>query len=186
MFLCKIYCLWVIIVLGTLICSFEGCARSYRKAAVESWETANGYFKVRVVAFEEGLRLRGLPGTFYVFSSSLAKENTWKEIMVFRHDDRPLIPRNNIRFVSDQIGYIFMESMYAVTTDAGETWSVWDATKDAPDRSGYKYGFIKDIQLSPDGNGIMTTQGSDDRSRKDIINMQLRTSDFGRHWDRNQ
>lgn len=40
--------------------------------------------------------------------------------MVFRHDDRPLIPRNNIRFVNDQIGYIFMESMYAVTTDAGK------------------------------------------------------------------
>jgi hypothetical protein len=104
--------------------------------------------------------------------------------MVFRHDDDPPIPRDNVRFVSDQIGYIFMGSMYAVTTDAGRIWSVWDATKDAPDGSGYQYGFIKDVQLSPDGNGFMTTQGSDDRSRKDIIDIQLSTKDFGRHWDR--
>jgi len=175
----------LICALVILICCFGGCAGSKRGDVVESWETTNGYFKVRVVAYKEYLYLQGLPGTIYVFSSSLVKEDSWTEAMASRYDDMILIPGNNIRFVSNQIGYIFTERMYAVTTDAGKTWSVWDATKNIPDWSGYKYGGIMDVQLSSDGNGLMIMRPRDDPSRKDIIDIQFRTNDFGRHWDRN-
>ena len=165
-----------------LICCFGGCIVSKRGKAIESWETTNGYFKIRVVTYKEDINW-GLPGTFYVFSSSLSNEDTWTEAMVLRHDDDPPIPRDNIRFVSDQIGYMFMGVMYAVTTDAGKTWSVWDSTKNIPDWSGYQHGYIKDLQLSPDGNGLMIMRPPDDPSRKDITDTQFRTNDFGRHWD---
>lgn len=186
MFLGKVYLLGLIGALLTLICCSGGCIVSKRGKAIESWETTNGYFKIRVVAYKEDISY-GLQGTFYVYSSSLAKEDSWAEVLVYRHDDDPPIPRDNVRFVSDQTGYIFIDWMYAVTTDAGKTWSVWDATKKIPDwDGGYKYGGIRDVQLSPDGNGLMIMRPNDDPRRKDIIDIQFRTNDFGRHWDRNR
>lgn len=185
-FIGKAYLMRLIGALIALIYCFGGCATSKRGNVIESWETTNGYFKIRVAAYEERLFLRGLPGALYVYSSSLAKEDSWREVMVFRHDDKPPIPRDNVRFVNDQIGYIFMDQRYAVTTDTGKTWSVWDATKNIPDWSWHKYGYIRGVQLSPDGNGLMIMRPNDDSSRKDIIDVQFRTDDFGRHWDRNQ
>jgi hypothetical protein len=52
--------------------------------------------------------------------------------MIVRQDDDPKIPVDQVRYVGD-IGYVFMGFMYAVTTDAGKTWSVWSAEKDLPD-----------------------------------------------------
>lgn len=168
-----------------LICCFGGCTTSKRGGdVIESWETTNSYFKIRVVAYEERLLLPGLPGALYVYSSSSAKEDSWTEVMVLRHDDKPPILRDNVRFVSDQIGYMFMGATYAVTTDAGKTWSVWDATKNISNWRGRNYGGIKDVQLSSDGNGLMTIQGRDDPSKTDIVDIQFRTNDFGRHWDK--
>jgi hypothetical protein len=186
MFVGKSYFLRLTCALVIFICGFGGCTQSKQGDIVESWETTNGYFKVRVVAYKERPHSIGLPGTFYVFSSSLVNEDSWQAAMVFRHDDRPLIPRNNIRFANDQIGCIFMESMYAVTTDAGKTWFTWDATKNVADWSWYKYGYIRDVQLSSDGTGLMVMRPRDDPARKDFAEHLFLTNDFGRHWDKNQ
>src|SRR5262249_38601254 len=63
----KVFLLRLIGALAILVCYFGGCAVSKRRDAFDSWETTNGYFKVRVVAYKEGLYLPGLLGTFYVF-----------------------------------------------------------------------------------------------------------------------
>jgi hypothetical protein len=184
-FLGKAYLMRSIGALIVLICCFGGCKTSKRGNVIETWETTNGYFKIRVVAYEERALLGGLPGALYVYSSSLAKEDSWTEVMVFRHDDKPPIPRDNLGFVSDQTGYIFMNWRYDVTTDAGKTWSVWDAAKNIPDwDGGYKYGGIRHVTLSPDGNGLMVMRPNDDPRRKDIVDNRFRTNDFGRHWDK--
>ena len=151
---------------------------------MESWETTNGHFTIRATAIKEELSLPGLPGTFYTFASFSAKENSWKEIFVLRHDDRPPIPKSNIRFIDNLTGLVFMESIYAVTTDAGATWSIWDATKSIPNWNWYEYGAIKDVQLFPDGKGLMVMKPQDDSSRNDVVDIQFRTVDYGCHWNR--
>lgn len=99
--------------------------------------------------------------------------------MVLRHDDRPALPTHQIRFVNESVGFAFMGWMYAVTTDGGKIWSVWDATKDVPDWQWSKYGTISEVRVEPDGAGKMTLKPVDDPKRNPP---NFGTVDFGRHW----
>lgn len=69
--------------------------------------------------------------------------------------------------------------MCAVTTDGGNNWSVWDATKEIPDWQWSTYGVISDVRIEADGTGKMVLKSIADSTRK-VPN--FRTSDFGRHW----
>jgi hypothetical protein len=51
----------------------------------------------------------------------------WREILTVRTDEPISIPRENIRFVDDQICLFFHDNYYAVTSDSGRSWSIWDA-----------------------------------------------------------
>ena len=87
----------------------------------ERWETTSGALTIRVTAYGEvnaGLDA----GEYYVFESKRIGLNEWHQIMTFRHDDPVPIPHEQIRFVDDQVSYVFMGWMYAVTTDRGSTW----------------------------------------------------------------
>lgn len=153
------------------------CASASRGNRLESWQTANNSFKVRVTSYEE--RGAFLPGTYYVFESGQVGTDLWREFMVLRHDDRPVLPTDQIRFVNERIGFAFMGWMYAVTTDGGKNWSVWDATKDVPDWQWSKYGAISDVRIEADGTGKMTLKSIDDPKRKAP---SFATVDFGKHW----
>jgi hypothetical protein len=143
---------------------------------IESCELDNKSFRVSVVAYAEengGF----VPGAYYVFRSSRLRSDTWREIMTVRHDDPDPIPRDQIRFLNEQIGYVFMVYKYAVTTDAGENWFVWDITKEFPDWRQNR-AYIKDVRIESAGSGTMTLipvlqpHGA----------LELHTSDYGRHW----
>jgi len=157
------------------VCLSPSCAG--RGNRLESWETTNKSFRVRITAYDE----RGvyLHGTYYVFESARAGSDAWREFMTLRHDDRPEIPKDQVRFVNDNVGYVFMGWMFAVTTDGGNTWSIWDATRDVPDWQWSKYGVIRDVRLELDGSGKMVLEPVDDANRKVP---EFRTNDFGRHW----
>lgn len=142
---------------------------------VEAWETTNRTFKLRVkMHTEKGFRLVG--GAIYVFESAATGSESWKEIMTVRHDDPNPIPRKQVRFVNDQVGYVFMRFKYAVTVDGGVTWSVWDATADLPDWRRSRAN-IEDVRLAPDGTGAMSLTSSTNQETP-----KLRTEDYGRHW----
>jgi len=152
--------------------------RPYRSATpFETWIGENKTFRVRVSAYEE--KEAPVTGAYYLFESTSANSTNWHEIMTLRHDDQPAIPKNQIRFLNDRIGYVFMEWMYAVTTDGGNTWSVWNAIKDVPDWQWSKYGVISDVRIEPDGTGKMVLKSLSDPARKVP---DFRTNDFGRHW----
>lgn len=146
----------------------------------ETWETTNGTFKVKVTSYAE--ENRGIvAGAFYVFKSSSAGSDDWHEIMTFRHDDPVAIPHDQVRFVNDQIGYIFMGWKYAVTTDAGSKWTVWTAEKDLPNWQCCNYRLIHEVRLAPDGTGTMILKPISQRKGEVP---ELQTKDFGQHWQR--
>jgi hypothetical protein len=65
-----------------------------------------------------------------------------------------------------------MGNKFAVTTDGGMTWSVWDAVKNLPDCAD-----IKDVQIEPSGDGIMQLL-SFTKQKVPV----LRSKDFGKSW----
>jgi hypothetical protein len=145
---------------------------------LEFMETTNGSFHVRVSLHEEengGF----VPGAYYVFSSARSGASAIHEVMTFRRDDRVPIPMSQIEFVNDQIGFVYMGWMYAVSTDGGDTWSVWDARKDLPNWKCCNYGLISAVAVKTDGNGVMTLNSIKGRLGEVP---ELRTRDWGRHW----
>jgi hypothetical protein len=150
----------------------------YMGRVIESWEKSNQTFTVRVESHTEENAF--LPGAYYVFHSAPSGSDTWREIMTFRHDDPHLIPRDQVRFVNDRVGYVFMGWMYAVTADGGASWSIWNAEKDLPKWVCCNYGLIASINLQPDGTGTMILNPIPNRQGEVP---QLYTKDFGQHWN---
>jgi hypothetical protein len=145
---------------------------------VETWETTNQTFRVRIDRHAERFMVP-VAGAYYVFQSAPSGSNSWRDIMTFRHDDPVPIPREQVRFVSDRVGYLFMGWMYAVTTDGGANWVVWDAGKDLPNWGCCNYGLIRDVRLELDGTGVMILNPIPERRGEAP---ELRTKDYGRHW----
>jgi len=158
-------------------CTLFSTSSHGRGAVLEKWETENKIFRIRVTSSEEtGAYLNG---AFYHFESAASGSNDWREIVTFRHDDRPQIPREQVRFVNDRIAYLFMGWVYAVTTDGGANWSVWNATGDLPNWQCCNYQLIRDVQLNTDGVGTMKLNPIAQRAGEVP---QLHTRDYGRHW----
>jgi hypothetical protein len=158
---------------STLLHLFFPSGPPRRGNPIESYEATNNHFKIKITAIaEEGVYL---PGTYYGYSSSKAHEDGWHEFMVIRHDDRPEVPRDQVRFVGDRVGYVFMGVQYAASTDEGETWNIWDAKTVLVNK---KYGPIKDVQMTGDGRGEMTISPIE----KGEEEIRLKTSNYGREW----
>jgi hypothetical protein len=148
------------------------------RSVTESIDTTNQTFRVRAEKYLEGRQFGPVNGAAYVFSSARHKSaGDWHEIMTFRHDDPVSLHIEQIRFVGDQVGFVFMGWKYAVTTDAGTTWSVWDAQRDLPNWQCCNYALIAGVQINADGTGKMTLNSLAD-SPGEVPS--LVTKDFGR------
>jgi hypothetical protein len=169
--------LLVTVPLVILFCAVFVLFSPRRGKVIESWQTGNNTFTIRVTAHSERLSLPGLGGAYYVFDSNTVGSDRWKEVLIFRHDTPVAIPRDQVRFVNDQIGYVFMGWMYGVTTDAGATWAVWNAKDGLPDWQCCNYNLIQDVTIAPDGVGTMRLKPE----RRGEIS-ELHTRDYGRHW----
>src|SRR5881397_328503 len=89
-----------------------------RGRIMDKWETGNNNFRVRVVEYEEKHPVM-LHRFNYVFETSPASANEWREVMDTWTDDDIPIPHENIRFLGDKIGYISMVEIFAATIDGG-------------------------------------------------------------------
>lgn len=149
-----------------------------RGKSYESWERANPTFKVRATAYyESGVYM---PGAYFAFQSSPAGSDDWKEFAVFRMDDAIPIPRENFRFVSEQIAYVYMADGYFVTVDGGRSWSPWKPALPPPIGQGV-YWAIETLNVEPNGSGTANLRKYDEQL-KDIVTLEVRTEDYGRHW----
>lgn len=111
-----------------------------------------------------------------VFKSAPVGSTRWKEITKSWTDEPAATPGGDcMRFINDRTGYLFYNEKYAVTTDGGQSWAVWDAKKEMRAVS----CFIDGVRLESDGQGSMSlsciTHSGD-------IQNQLITNDFGRSW----
>ena len=160
------------------IVASQSLSSSQTGKILEKWETTNNSFRIRVTSYAEK-NGSFAPGAHYVFESSPVLTDEWREIVVVQHDDPVPIPRNQVRFVNERIGYIFMGWTFAVTTNGGSNWSVWRANKDLPDWECCNYKLIEDTAIAPNGSGTMTL--SPIPGRKGEV-PRLQTRDYGRHW----
>jgi len=160
-------------------CSFLTNVSQHRGAVIERQQVQNKTFEVRVTSYEE--KGAAVNGAYYVFESAMLESNDWHEIVTFRHDDRPKVPVEQVRFVNDQVAYLFMGWVCAVTIDGGITWSVWDAKRDLPDWQCCNYGLIRGVNIADTGRGTMRLNPIQDR-RGEVL--ELRTDDYGKHWRR--
>jgi hypothetical protein len=146
-----------------------------KSPVVEEWETANQTFKIRVERRKELFVF--LPGSFYKFQSAPLHENLWSEIVTAYEKDSYRIPRDQIRFVNENVGYFFIHSTYAVTVNKGQTWSIYDLKKDVSYKC--QYTRIDDVKMSADGIGeIIIYANYKDRK----TTPKIHTSDYGQHW----
>jgi hypothetical protein len=135
-------------------------------------------FTVRLSAFHEE---NGWPvaGAYYRFESLPRDGKISIPAMEFRHDDPVPLPGQNVRFVTADIAYLFMGWKYAVTTDRGKSWAVWNAETDLPNWQCCNYELIARVEVESNGIGKMFLRPIP--GRRGEVN-QLFTSDFGRHW----
>lgn len=155
---------------------------SARGEVYDSWETANAVFKIRIAAYKEMAAFT--PGAYYVLQSTAIGSNDWREIITIKTDEPHPIRREQLRFVSDHVAYIFMSTYYIVTTDGGHTWFVWDGNRDVPNGRQYNLSPApKEVDIQPDGTGRMVLYPFFQEREK---GPDLYTTDYGRHWDMRQ
>jgi hypothetical protein len=168
--------------LSTLIVGFviltNGC--NSRGEVIEDWITGSSDFKVRITAYRENSSW--LAGTIYDFQATSGNTSKWNHVLTYRIDDPGKIPRDNLHFLAPQIGYFFIGSILAVTTDAGGTWHLWDAEKDLPDKQDCKYPRIKQVQIGTDGGGDMGVDAVIAIVGKGNRAFDLSTKDYGKTW----
>ena len=170
-------------VLAILIVKFvpmpEVFKSPYKAEVVETWETQNTPFRVRVDKHIERGGFAGvLNGAYYVFQSESGKNsNQWREVMTLRDDDPNDILREQVRFAGNRVGYFFMNSDYAVTNDAGESWRIFKICEFLPSNEPCKG--ITDLRIDADGRGEVKIYSS--AKYKDNLKI-LQTTDFGRSW----
>jgi len=148
-----------------------------RKYPRHVYIASNDNFRIRVQMFpEEGAGF--VLGGYYVFQSADMDSDKWADIVTYKQDDPDPIPCDQIRFLGDKAAYVFMGQMFAVTSNGGRAWNVWEIAKDPAWRD--RSTGIEDIQLSEGGIGKMTLRIIGD---KRVI---LRTNDYGHHWNEHQ
>jgi len=162
-----------------IVASFVSCARPRpAEHPTEVAEIAGSAFSIRISEFPEengGF----VPGAYYLFEGRPHDGKKWVTAMQFRHDDAVPIPKQNVKFLTPEIAFVFMGWKYAVTTDGGKQWNVWSAEKDLLGWQCCNYVLINDVKLSQSGKGEMVLIPIQGRAGEVP---RLFTADFGRHW----
>src|SRR5213080_998106 len=91
----------VLVIVGALFVWLDRRFTPRIGPTVETWETSNQRFRIRVDNHAEEHAF--LPGAYYVFRSAPAGSDSWRDIMTFRHDDPGPIRREQVRFVNDRV-----------------------------------------------------------------------------------
>jgi photosystem II stability/assembly factor-like uncharacterized protein len=172
-----------IFALLAVIASFSACTHpTPAKHPAEVVEIPGLAFSIRISAFPEqhgGF----VAGAYYRFESLPKDGKNWVTAMDFRHDDPVPLPRQNVRFLTSDAAFVYMGWKYAVTTDGGKHWQIWNAEKDLPGWQCCNYSLIKKVELGENGNGKMIFSPIPGRPAEFP---EMITSDFGYHWSRPQ
>ena len=167
----------MIFVIGIcLVAVFAHGCHSQDKPILDRWETNPPAFTLRVTEFQE--THFPLSKFRYVFEAKPNGSDKWREIMTAITDDDVPIPREQVRFISDRAAYVFMTDKYAITTNGGHSWFIWNANDSIRNPQYPGQFFIKEVLVNPDGSGtlIVASRSADKQT------MQFRTEDFRHMW----
>lgn len=173
----------IITISVVIIFVFIGLIDFWTGDIVETWQVENQNLKLRIEMREE--ICFAVCGAYYTFQSAPVGSDRWREIFTARHDDPNPIPRENLRFVNPQISYVFFRNQYAVTTDAGKTWTLWDAWDANRNMQFEKYKLypsIEEVNIESDGRGRLRLYSI---SNKPMNQPELQTADYGESWHLN-
>lgn len=179
----KVIAILVCFVLAILIVKFvpmpDVLKSPYKAEVVETWETQDSPIRIRVDKhIERGGFVQALNGAYYVFHSESGKgSNQWRQVAEIRLDDPNDIPRDQVRFAGDSVGYFFIGNDYAVTNDAGESWRISKICQYL--RADEPCAGIKDLLIFSNGMGTVTIHSSS--KYNDGLKI-LETADFGKSW----
>jgi photosystem II stability/assembly factor-like uncharacterized protein len=165
----------VLVLLGVIV-PLVGCEPSFKSEDIfQTEQKDNGAFSVKITAFRERRSFaQVLGGAYYVLESKNRQERNWKRFLVIKHDDPEPIDKDSIVLVNEQTGYVFMISKFAVTTDAGKTWSISDRSK-IPLLKDDMSCRIQNARITENGTGTMEV-----KCNKSVT--VLSTKDFGVNW----
>lgn len=135
---------------------------------------SNGTFKIRIV--EESIFFMQ-----FRYSIQTAKENSdyWKTVYSVTHDDLHPSRVLPVDFIGKKIGYFAFGEIYAVTKDRGESWRLFDFSKQTNwGRDNGYYALIEDVKMNEKGVGIIYLRKS--KPSEDLP--KFITDDFGFAW----
>ncbi len=169
---CLVSCTCVVMLVG------HGCGPG--NSILGTWEDTNGKFKVRVVEYDQTLGIP--PQRIYCRFEAAGQHSTeWREIMTSK--TKSGITREHVKFIGDNIAYIFTADTFASTVDTGRNWSVFDGDRMLRDVNlDYRRLYIRTADISPDGTGVIEASVSASRFWGDRNPITLHTSDYGQHW----
>lgn len=143
---------------------------------IEDINKKNELFSVKLeVRNEEGALT---PGACYNFTSKNNLDNHRIKIFSVQFDDIISVNDENISFVSDKVGFVYLGNMFALTMDAGNSWKVWDSEVFLDNYSKINARSIEAVKVSLDGQGEMYLY----KHPKDNETIVLETSNYGENW----
>lgn len=157
---------------GVFDSNTDGCGKTLQELI-----TQNDIFKIKLVVQKEQFIIA--PGACYSFYSRNNKNNQWQKVFSLQFDDPISVPDKHIRFVNDKVGYIFLGEIYAVTTDAGDSWALWNSDNFSESFPEINARSIKYVKILPDGTGVMEFY----KYPEDSTVITLITSDYGKFWN---
>jgi len=100
--------------------------------------------------------------------------------MTVRYDEPIDIPHENVHIFNENTAAIFMLHKFAVTSDKGKTWIVWDINKDLGLEKYTKVRSISRINFGEDGFATMSINAVTNNGRQ--IDAPFYTHNFGKTW----
>jgi hypothetical protein len=146
----------------------------------ETSQVANGSFRVRVDVYDDRYGKATSSRCHVRLLTAPVGSDEWRQFgnAFFEHCEPDL--RSRVRFVNEQVAYVYLQWRYTVTTDGGRNWTTWSV----PDRLKgvfYNQRLIEHVVIRPDGTGTMTLNPEGVAAKQRVT---LETQNFGRDWTR--
>jgi hypothetical protein len=153
--------------------SMVSCNKEQSNPLLESFETTNGVFRLRITSFAQGGIFLAVGGANYLFEVQ-TDDGQWREIMTVEHDDILPISDSSLRYANEKVGFVFFRGKYAVTTNGGITWQLWDKIRTTVSKDNLPCA-ISEVNLESNGMGVMSL-----KCNLNLVN--LSTANFGVDW----
>ena len=132
--------------------------------------------KVRITSYSRVFLMSS--GPVYKFESRPVGSSQWREFLSFEQDDLIDIGPEWVKFVDNNVAFVYIGWMFAVSTDGGHQWSVWNGSRDEHLRDELNYKLIESVAINLDGSGEMLLKLSSMPSDR----YRLTTVDYGKNW----